>query len=226
VPTSFVGLTIFVAFLTPGFLYTSRRRAKVPTAERSSFMETASVVSVSLATNAVALIGFSLVRWAKPEHTPDVSELLTNAGGYAVERLPYVLGWAAGLLAVSCALAALAAADRVRTQVEKVFPPVIEQTSAWIKALNAPEGHWTHAGVELADGRYLGGQVAWFSTELAETGDRELLLAAPVTAVGTDGEEHDLAMVDRVVVAARDMRWINVTYVRGDPPAPRPDPPS
>jgi hypothetical protein len=214
VPTNVVGLVIFVAFLTPGFMHATQRRVLVPqNAERSALMETTAIVTVSLATNAVLLIAFGLVRWALPEHTPDVRLLLTSGSDYAVDHLPYVLAWAGGLLVVSCGAALVVARDnRVRRHLTKVFPRVILDTSAWYETFDAGANSYTHAGLELKDGGgYVSGRVTWFSTELAETGDRAIVLGPPLR-LRTDDGVVDL-QVQRVIVASRDIQRVDVTYI-------------
>jgi hypothetical protein len=215
VPTTFVGLVIFVAFLTPGFLHSAQRRALVPQAERSALMETTAVVSVSFATNAVMALVFGVVRWVFPEHAPDVGQLLTSGSDYWIEHLPYVLTWATVLLAGSCALAVLVArSERLRRRLSGALPPVIIQSSAWCEVLNALDGSYTHAGLELTDGAFVSGRVVWFSTELEETGDRDLVLGPPLQ-LRTSGGARPLD-VQRVVIAARDIRRIDVTYIAED----------
>lgn len=229
-PTSFVGLLIFIGFLTPGFLYAGQRRALVPQAERSPLMETAAVVSVSLATNALVIALFGVVRWLLPGRTPDVGALLRSGADYAVDHLPYVLGWATVLLVGSCAIAVGAARidsyvpkdnvrGRVLTRLQRgkgrlgaVLPPVIIESSAWCETLRACPGNYVHAGLELAGGCYVSGRVVWFSTGLEETGDRELVLGPPLKMRTAEGVIEPA--VERVVVSAREIRRMDVDQVR------------
>ena len=212
-PTTFVGLLIFIAFLMPGFLYASQRRALVPQAEQSTLMETTSVVSISLATNAVVLALFGLVRWARPKDTPDVGRLLGTGSEYAIEHLPYVLAWGTGLLLISCVLAVtVARSKRVRRRLAKYLRPVIIETSAWCEVFDPPEGSYPYAGVELADGTFVSGTVQWFSTHLEESGDRDLALGPPLQFRSAKGRRRE-PEVQRVVIAARDIRRLDVTYL-------------
>lgn len=215
-PTTFVGLLIFVAFLTPGFLYTAQRRALAPQAERSVLMETTAVVAVSLATNAVVVGFFGVLRWLSPEHTPDVGQLLTTGSDYPVEHLPYVLGWATVLFLASCALAVWVARWKwVRGWLGQALGPITD-SSAWCETFAAPDDStYPHAGVELADGGFVSGRVYWFSTDLDETGDRDLVLGTPLQFVTAEGEEDDVD-AQRVIVSARDIRRIYVTYIEAD----------
>ena len=229
-PASFVGLLIFIGFLTPGFLYAGQRRALVPQAERSPLMETAAVVSVSLATNAVVVALFGVVRWLVPGHTPDVGALLRSRADYAVDHLPYLLGWATVLLVGSCAIAVGAARmdsyvpkdnvwgrvldrlQRGKGRLDAVLPPVIVESSAWCETLRARPGNYVHAGLELVGGGYVSGRVVWFSTNLEESGDRELVLGPPLQLRTAKGVIEPA--VDRVVVSAREIRRMDVDQFR------------
>jgi O-antigen/teichoic acid export membrane protein len=212
VPTTFVGLVIFVAFLTPGFLHFAQRRALAPRGERSTLIETTSVVSISLATNAVATALFGVARWRLPEHTPDIGALFRAGSTYWLDHLPYVLSWVSLVLVFSCVLAVVVArVERVRRFVNKLWPPVIIESSAWCETFAANEGDYPHAGIELADGTFASGRVVWYSTDLEETGDRDLVLGPPLQIRTAEGAT-DLN-VQRVIVAARDIRRIDVTYI-------------
>ena len=64
-------------------------------------VETATLTTVSILTNLVALGVFSLIRMALPEHTPDVQRLMLEGKEYAAARTGYLFGWGALLLAFS-----------------------------------------------------------------------------------------------------------------------------
>lgn len=218
-PTTFVGLLISIAFLTPGFLYASQRRVLVPQGERSTLMETTSVLAISLATNAVTAAMFGLLRGLLPRHTPDVGLLLSPRSAYWLAHLPYVLSWGAVLLTASCALAVTTARwEWLRRMVSRSFTPVILESSAWCETFAAPDGCYPHAGLELAAGAFVSGRVVWFSTDLEETGDRDLVLGPPLV-VRTDAGIEVLES-QRVIVAARDIRRIDIAYVVESPGAP------
>lgn len=211
-PTTLIGLLISVAFLTPGFLHAAQRRVLAPQGERSVLMETTSVVSISLATNSIVAAVFGLLRWQTPEHTPDVGHLLRTRSNYWIDHLPYVLSWGALLLASSCLLAVgVARFDRLRRISSRLLTPNLIESSAWHEIFNAEEGHYPHAGLELANGGFLSGRVVWYSTDLEETGDCDLVLGPPLQTRTADGVAT--LEVQRVIVAAREVRRIDVTYI-------------
>ena len=211
-PTTFVGLIVFVSFLTPGFLYTAQRRVLAPQANRSALMETTSVVAISLATNVLVVGVFGLLRILSPTHTPDIGKLLKSDSGYWLENLPYVTSWALAVLAVSCATSVvLARWEAPQRLVTAVFAPIIVDSSAWSEVFATEAGSYVHAGMELADGTYVSGRVVWFSTEVVESGDRDLVLGPPLQVRSEAGVEE--LKVQRIVVAARHITRIDVTYV-------------
>ena len=212
-PTTFLGLLIFVAFLTPGFMHAMQARVLSPQRSESPLMETAAIVSVSIVANSVVIALASVVRWLAPGHTPDVGALLAPKSSYFRDHLPYVSAWAMALLVAAWVIAIwLARLPRLRAIVTAKFSPVIRDASAWSETLNTTAGHYTHAGCELRNGSYVGGRVIWFSTDLEETGDRELCLGPPLTFRDADGEASELA-AQRVVVAAREIHRMDVTYI-------------
>lgn len=220
-PTTFVGLVLFVVFLTPGFIYAAQRRRVVPTADRSALMETAATLSISLAANAITLAAFGAVRGLAPRHTPEVGRLLDDTKSYWIENLPYVTGWLGTLVATSCAVAFIAARwERIHSLIERLVQPELRDSSAWNEVFVAPDGHYVHLGIDLSDGSYLRGRLVWFSTNLDETPDRELVLGQPLTIRLADEErEHGIGS-DRVIVAARKIDRIDVDRVQ-EPPVQR-----
>jgi hypothetical protein len=222
-PTTFVGLCIFVAFLTPGFLYATQRRVLAPQAERSALMETTLVVSISLVTNALAGVAFGLVRWRFPSHTPDIGMILRPDSSYCIDHLPYVMAWIWLVVALSCALAVAGARwESARRFLNRLLAPVIIDSSAWCETFATDPGQYVHAGLELTDGSFVSGRVVWFSTDLEETGDRDVVLGPPLTIRTEEGAVGLVAQ--RVVLAARDIHRIDVTYISDAevPAAPEP----
>jgi hypothetical protein len=57
------------------------------------------------------------------------------------------------------------------------------------------------------------GTVQWFSTHLEESGDRDLALGPPLQFRSAKGRTRELE-AQRVVIAARDIRRLDVTYLQ------------
>jgi hypothetical protein len=77
----------------------------------------------------------------------------------------------------------------------------------------APGGSYAFVGCELKDGSYVGGRLAWYSTEVVENGDRDLVLAPPLHYRLAGGPDQELVDVERVILAARDISRLDVSYV-------------
>jgi hypothetical protein len=218
VPTTFLGLAIFVAFLVPGFIQSVQRQRRVPQRKLSPLAESTAIATVSLITGSIALGLFALIRSCWPAHTPDIRLLFQQGGDYAYPRLGYLGGWAFAVLAVSCALAFIVGLQpRPLRWVNSRFTPIIVQTSLSYQVLDAdaPKDALVYVGCDLRDGSYVGGYLDWYSVEPEEIGDRDLVLAEPITVktsktTDPDGEQLDVA---RVVISARDIVRMLVSYI-------------
>lgn len=212
-PSTIGGLALFVSLLVPGLLSYVQRRRRAPQRTLSALVESATLASISLVTNVSALAVFAVLRSALPAHTPDVRRLLTERSSYVAERSGYVLAWSVALIALSCVIALVVGNPpaRIRHLVGR-FAPVIVDSSAWYQVFE--EGQLddrVFIGCDLRDGTYVSGYLDWYSTEVDETADRDLVLAAPIT-VRTDGESA-IADFPRLVVSAREIARLWVSFI-------------
>jgi len=219
VPTTLVGLFVFVAFLTPGLVYSVHRRALVPQRPLSVLVETATLVSVSLAADIAVLSLFALVRLLIPTHTPDIGALIRDGSSYAQARPAYIFGWSAALLAASCAVGITGARwQRLRSSFLGAFAPSIVDTSAWYYVFEDEpplDYRAVYVACDMKDGSYLAGILAWYSTETAETADRDLVLAPPLLR-RSGGKVDSLEGFGRAIVSARDVATIYVSWLTDD----------
>lgn len=75
-PSSFLGLVLFVVCLVPGFVYAAARDLHLPERTSSAFRESTRVVLAGLAFDGIALAVFALIRTAAPGLTPDTGRLV------------------------------------------------------------------------------------------------------------------------------------------------------
>lgn len=239
-PTTLGGLLIFVLLLVPGFIHYVQRRSQVPQRTLSPLVETANLATVSVVTNALAIAAFGLARIFLPDHSPDIGRFLIEGTGYAAPRLGYLLLWGGGLLAFSSALAlALGSRPHGLRALSTRFAPAIVDVSAWYHVFEeGPVGDLVYVGCDLQDGSYVGGLLDWYSTAVEETADRDLCLAEPLTFQPAGGEDEldperegpdepepeepqvqDLEGVSRVVVSAREVSRMYVSYLSERPTA-------
>lgn len=219
-PTTLSGLVVFAVLSIPGFLHYVQRRALVPLRlERapSPLVEAATLASVSIFTNALALGCFGIARMLLPHHTPEVRRLILDGAGYAAPRVAYLLLWASAALGVSSGLAMLLGRrpGPVRAIARWVTPPVAVDVSAWTHLFEeGPRGAEVYVGCDLRDGSYVGGLLAWYSTQDEETPDRDLVVAEPITYRPPGAEEDEtISGFSRLVISARDVKRLYVSYI-------------
>ncbi len=224
-PTTFPGLVIFVVFLLPGFISYVRRSRLDPARDLSPFMETANIVSVSVATNVAVLGLFGFIRWILPDHTPEPGRLVFETATYAEGRLGYLALWGVGLLVGSCALAALASTNTAMGVLRKVIPPIAVVESAWSEMFETPPDDdpdaRAYVGLQLTSGTYVAGNLWWYSTKREKVPDRELTLVGPLEVVRGEGTDKDhrepLEEFDYATFSSRDIESLYLTWVKPDP---------
>ena len=210
-PSDLVGLLIFVTLLMPGFVFLVQREIKTPNREISAFRETVTLAVVSLACNAVAVALFGLVRFLFPAQTPDFGRMVRDGFSYILPNYIAVGWWGIALLAFSSILAFML--GRFEPTFTRSFTQRITFTSAWWELFHMHADSKIYVGCELEDNSYLGGYLLSYSTEVKETGDRELAISAPITCRLADGTEAELHDISAVTVSARRLKYHTVSYM-------------
>lgn len=216
------GLSIAVVLLIPGYVHYASRRNKVPAKSLSRAMEGMGLIVVAAAANAVTL-GFLTALAQLPPirgHAPDLAHLLLDPRGYILldnSRLLYVAGWTAVFVVLASALSA-AFAYRVGPlkYLSKRLTPALGQFTAWYHAFedNVPEDYDRIFLIcELTDGGYAAGDLAWYSTQPEASPDRDLVLAAPLQVSRPGRDDPEVLHEGRLVLSARDIRRIYVSYI-------------
>lgn len=230
VPSTVLGLVVFVVSLAPGLAFVLLRERVGSKEKLSPFRETAVVLCVSIAAAVATLAAFAIVRALAPSITPDVGRLVSDPAAYVRTSYVVLFWWGAGLLAVATAGAGLAGAGVLRRVMARVpgididpYPKAhASGVSAWWFAFQDQLRDLPEASVfldcQLTDGSYVGGYLLSFSTVAEDSGDRELTLAAregsPITfrpAGARTAEARD--GVGAVIVSAAHIRLIFVSYV-------------
>lgn len=220
-PTTLIGLLIFVVLLAPGLTYSTFRATSRPVVKPTALQEVSGIVLRSAIFDGLALGLFALLRISRPAMTPDVGELIRAPGKHFTEHYASIALWGTGLLALACLMALCAARLADNGTVMTAFDAVglspqgrsRQEPAWWVLFEGAPDGSLVYAGCTLEDGTYLGGWVNSYSPDSDETADRELTLASPIQyrAPGDDGVQ-DLP-VSAVSVSARRLSHLTVTYV-------------
>ncbi|MFE7043128.1 DUF6338 family protein [Streptomyces atratus] len=221
-PSTFLGLVLFVVCLVPGFVYAAARDLRLPERTSSAFRETTRVLLASLAFDGVILAVFALIRIAAPARTPDTGRLVREGWGYVRDDYGRLTLWSCVLLAAAAG-AALAAA--------RLLPrgpgPLSVESSWWLLFGRYPAqtgAKCAYVGCELVDGSHLAGVLKHFAHQAEETGDRELALIAPLEYRPHSGvPSRPLAGHQLVSVSARQIKFLTVTYLDHIPqPGPYP----
>lgn len=121
-----------------------------------------------------------------------------------------------GVLAASCllalGLASATSAKWVPRNLRGFLRPQIKEVSAWYEMFEPENKDRVYVGCDLRDGSYIAGVVAWFSTDTDDIADRDVVLGSPLTR-RLNGKTSDLDGVHRVIVSAREIAAMYVTYL-------------
>jgi hypothetical protein len=221
-PDTFLGLVLFVLFLAPGLSYFIVRETRRPQREISAFRETAALVLVGVACNLVVAIGFTLLRWVLPGHTPDVGSFVRNPAQYFKANFSYAVYWSLALVGLACVVAIwfgtrqglLLPGLHLRRPYltwRQVPLGMIRFESTWYHFFHYDQKSFIYCGCHLEDGSWVGGFLKWYSTEVEETGDRELALTYP--RYRAPGSKKIADLTGMVIVSARRLTMLEVSYL-------------
>lgn len=232
-PNSFVGLVLFVVALAPGAVFLAiHHRGPYAARSTSALHELTTVVLSSLAFDAVALV---LVRTIAPRTGPvalDIEALVASPRVYLRNSFDLAALWFAVLILVAIFIAVAVAGmlnhprvrDRVRSSApfRLLLPASATRTvSGWTQLFHETDPDmYKEVTCHFDDGSRVVGWLHTFNPELADTADRDIILAAPITYYSTDGVA-EVKNYGEVAVSARAMRFLYVDHW----PKP-PDPPS
>jgi hypothetical protein len=226
-PSSLLGLVLFVVLLAPGFAYGLRHERMVPQRQSSPFRETLRVVFASVICLTITGLIFAGLRWLFPERTVDVGALVRDPGDFARSMHVELAWWFLALIALATALGAIAADRRLARVVQRVgrWKPArwvtassktdIQRTSVWNTILRLYEGRDpgpVDVGAQLDDGSYVRGWLYTHSVRTIDDENRDLVLHAPLfltTAAGTEVKLNTQFMV----VSARRIVRLDVTHM-------------
>ena len=231
-PTTLTGLLLLIVILLPGITYVAMRERQTPERRRSAFRETATVATVSIATNSAALGIFALVRIQWPDATPDVGKIVRDANVYLRDNYALVALWASGILVAGIVIAVIAA---LIAGLRRPHPSVMSSWwllfDDWLRRKNKEEKRkdiYAQAACYLTDGSMIEGKVQDFNRLTDETPDRDLILVGPIIRLDANGQSVEVTS-HVACISAREIRTM-LLYYRSPPseppePEPLPDPP-
>ncbi|MDQ1685003.1 MAG: hypothetical protein QOC82_1740 [Frankiaceae bacterium] len=226
-PTTVVGLLVFVLLLVPGLAHHLILERHGSTRRLSTFRETVAVAFVSVLSLGASLGGFAVIRTLWPSGTPDVGSLIRCPRPYFNQHYGRVFAWAIGLLALATVLAVLAASPRFRRllgwfRARKVVkwmlpPPRSNFASGWTQLfeIDRPDHLRAYVGCTLDDGTYFGGWLRSWNRDSEDTPDRELTLTGAIT-YKRGKKAVILPDVKGMILSARQIHSLRVSYLRPD----------
>lgn len=230
-PSTILGLVLLIVVLLPGAAHIKVRQLRWPERDVSPLWETLRLLTISVVADALALALFGLCRVYAPGSTPDVGALVREPGPYARMHYVSLLWWSLALLLVAVCGAAWCGTERAarlaaRLPVVGRYVPKEEhpsRVSAWWQAFNEwPEAR-VQVGCLLEDGAYWSGWLRSYSNRVSDDAERELVLGGPLFYRPPGAaEEAELPDTGAVILSARRITAVTVTYVV--PPAPTPEP--
>lgn len=226
-PTTFVGLLLFVLLLAPGLTYRAYRAPNVAVRRLSALREVGGVALRSIIFDTIALVAFGFARLVLTDATPDVGALVRDHGAYLQKHYLLTFWWTVGVLAFACVSAVIVAvfigsnkadAWRASPRCSWMLPRgAVTEDSAWQVALGAHPDKDKHVGLMLDDGHYIDGFLWTFSADTDETVDRDIALQKPRLREPGSSDLNDMDGIDGIVVSARSIRAVTVAYLDKQP---------
>jgi hypothetical protein len=216
-PDTLFSLCALILLGMPGVIFAIQLENQQPAREVSPLRELATIVSVGIVCDALALLLFGIIRAIFPSITPDVGRIERSGMQYVKSHFASVGWWSIALLLTACSLAYVL--GRLRPQIANVISaPAIKSTSAWWEAFHQHPGANVYVGCVLQDDSYVAGYLNSYSTDVNETPDRDLILCSPITyrPTGSD-EDSEMEDVALVTISASQLKFLTVTYVCADP---------
>ncbi len=228
-PSTLAGLVLFVVALAPGLVFVLAQQRVAPHQTLSAFRETAVVVCVSIAVDAVVLAAFAGVRAIRPHGTPDVGRLVRDPSVYLRESYLLVFWWSVALLAVAVALAAWVGSGAARRALSRLpgvslaaqADPHESRLSAWWLLFHDQPGVRVHLGCTLVDGSFVSGWLLSYNMSADDVADRDITLVAPIRYRPPGASEvGEVTRTSAVVVSARQLSVLFVSHQTDTAPRP------
>ncbi len=226
VPSTLIGLLLFVLLMLPGLAYVLRYERVYPAPAHSQLREALRIIVVSVASLTITGLLLAIVRWFFPERTLNFRGLVREPLVFFREHHVHSIWWALGSIVVAT-LAACALAEiqiwlmRRALQSKKSFGGLfgraaISDTSAWRRTFVERRPDNTEeifVGLQMVDKSYISGFLDSFNPQAMENEQRELTLRNS-EVLTSSGERQPLNHM--TVVSAKAMVRMDVTYLSKD----------
>ncbi|WP_420639868.1 DUF6338 family protein [Candidatus Poriferisocius sp.] len=238
---AFTGLFALGLVVLPGISYRIAREFRhqehrYAVKRYRGLRETALLLIPGLVFSFVGVAVFGAIRGIFPSHTPDVGLFLLAPGDYFRIHLPYMLGWIAGLVAISCALA-YRVGKTITWRQERRGGTAQSSWADWLDPKSAKRsiaalggssvgssdenpGAYPYVECLLTDGTLVTGFVMSFNEDYEESQDRDLCFVDPQVRQAGTAEEPLIQYDDETVliVSASRIQFLTVAhlYLPGD----------
>jgi hypothetical protein len=223
VPSSALGLLLFVTVLAPGLAYVLRHERSVPAVAHSAFRESLRVLFASVVCLGVTALLFAILHWVAPMGSPDVNRLVQDPSAYVRANYVHVAWWSVGLIVFATLLGFLAADPRFVSRASRArasraaralvgATPISPSSGLTIALTDMKEGEGeTFVGAQMNDGSYVQGYLISYNSHNIEDGNRDIVItrAQMRTRAGT---LHSIGSTF-TVISARCIDRLDVTHL-------------
>lgn len=205
IPTTVLGLFLFLLLVTPGLSYEMLRERRRPAVEESAFREASRIALASAAFDVAALLIFAVVRLVAPGALLDPGKWLADPHAYIRDHYALV-GVTIGAFVV-LAVGVAAGTDRL---LRRQAPGDIRPGGIWFQLfrVDRPEGTVPWLSIRLSDGTDVAGFLSYY-VSAEEPANREIALKQNAEHTGLQLRNKDATAVERLD------GWSNV-ILRGD----------
>lgn len=218
-PTTVLGLILFVVLLAPGFMASVARSRSEPEVKRTPLRETASIVFHSVISLFVAAVILAIIRSVIPEQTPDIGALLRKPEKEFVSDHVSLTWWSVGMFALACGIGFTI--GRVSWLRNWLTPGPVSQHSAWWLTMapgadyfserpgSAASTETTVVHCVLSEGDEVIGDLFSFSPITPENDERDIVLNAPIFIRRASGDirRHDNGAV---IISSKNIKYFYV----------------
>lgn len=212
-----LGVLAIALALVPGWFYLRLRGKRRPPSTATGLGEVLEVVAIGLVTTGVSCLALVLLphRWLP--WLIDVRSVATRGSDYLGENIQSAFLSGAVVLVMASVIAW--ALDRVKgTDSSDTFD---SESSVWGKALGLrPEHTVPWVGIRLGSGELVEGVLHSLSFGHEGRDERDIALSRPIRVTDPDQTTPRTVEIDRFIVSAAEITYINVVHLPEPPDSP------
>ena len=216
-PSTVLGITLYVFGLGPGLAFAFAREGHRPAAKRSVFRETAAVILVSAVCDSIVGLFAVLVSMFWPAFAAAIRALLAGNSRWLVANFQVVvLSIVAALLLASTIGFILGTKKLNDAGLGRLWDNslVARDASAWSTSFTKYTDTVVHLGIQLKSGGWLEGTLFTFDNSADPEPHRTITLTGEITYRAPGSESSSVVTgFGLVIVEAQDIEVLYVAYV-------------